>query len=53
MQSIEPGESWMWCFVDQVELEAQLALHTSFLCGLSGASSSAPMPKLLRCFDSA
>jgi len=22
MQSIEPGESWMWCFVDQVELEA-------------------------------
>jgi uncharacterized UBP type Zn finger protein len=21
MQSIEPGENWMWCFVDQVELE--------------------------------
>ena len=21
MRSIEPGESWAWCFVDQVELE--------------------------------
>jgi hypothetical protein len=22
MQSIEPGENWMWCFVDEVELGA-------------------------------
>ena len=21
VQSIEPGEQWMWCFVDEVELE--------------------------------
>ncbi len=21
MQSIEPGEDWMWCFVDEVVLE--------------------------------
>jgi uncharacterized UBP type Zn finger protein len=22
MQSIEPGEDWMWCFVDQVEVQS-------------------------------
>ena len=21
MRSLEPGESWMWCFVDEIEIE--------------------------------